>query len=122
MDDSTGMGLGVVGMVVYLAFIVFLVVSLWKVFAKAGEPGWAVLIPIYNAYVYLKIAGKPWWWLLLFLIPLVNIIIMIMATIAFAQAFGKGVGFAIGMIFLGFIFYPILAFGDATYTKPAESS
>ena len=122
MDEGTGMGLGIIGMVVYLAFIVFLVVSIWKVFAKAGEPGWAVLIPIYNAYVYLKIAGKPWWWLLLFLIPLVNLIIMIIATLAFAKAFGKGVGFAIGMIFLGFIFYPILAFGDATYTKPAESS
>ena len=122
MGEGTGMGLGIVGMVVYLAFIVFLVVSIWKVFAKAGEPGWAVLIPIYNAYVYLKIAGKPWWWLLLFLIPLVNLIIMIIATLAFAKAFGKGVGFAIGMIFLGFIFYPILAFGDATYTKPTESS
>lgn len=122
MDEGTGMGLGIIGMVVYLAFIVFLVVSMWKVFAKAGEPGWAILIPIYNAYVYLKIAGKPWWWLLLFLIPLVNLIIMIIATLAFAKAFGKGVGFAIGMIFLGFIFYPILAFGDATYTKPAESS
>ena len=121
MGEGTGMGLGI-GMVVYLAVIVFLVVSMWKVFAKAGEPGWAVLIPIYNAYVYLKIAGKPWWWLLLFLIPLVNLIIMIIATLAFAKAFGKGVGFAIGMIFLGFIFYPILAFGDATYTKPAESS
>ena len=121
MDDSTGMGIGI-GMVIYLAVIVFLVVSMWKVFAKAGEPGWAVLIPIYNAYVYLKIAGKPWWWLLLFLIPLVNFIIMIIAAVAFAKAFGKGVGFAIGMIFLGFIFYPILAFGDATYTKPAESS
>ena len=113
MDD-------IIELSVIAAVTVFLVVSMWKVFAKAGEPGWAVLIPIYNAYVYLKIAGKPWWWLLLFFIPLVNLIIMIIAAVAFAKAFGKGVGFAIGMIFLGFIFYPILAFGDATYTKPAE--
>lgn len=101
-----------------LAIIVFFIVCMWKIFVKAGEPGWACLIPIYNGIVFLRIAGKPWWWLLLMFIPIVGIIIAIMATISFAKAFGKDVGYAIGLILLGFIFYPMLAFGDATYTKP----
>lgn len=98
---------------------VLVLVSMWKVFSKAGQPGWAIIIPIYNAYIFLKIAGKPGWWLLLFLIPLVNIIVGIIATIAFAERFGKGVGFALGMIFLSIIFYPLLAFGDAEYSESA---
>jgi len=103
----------------YLAFIVFEIVAFWKVYAKAGQPGWAVLIPIYNVYVLLKIAGKPGWWLLLFLIPLVNLIIAILVAIEVAKAFGHGAGFGLGLAFLGFIFYPILGFGSSTYTKPA---
>jgi hypothetical protein len=91
------------------------IVAMWKVFVKAGQPGWAILIPIYNAIVFLKIAGKPAWWFLLMLIPVVNIVIAIIATIAFAEKFGKEVGFAIGLLILGFIFYPVLAFGSAKY-------
>ena len=106
------------GLIIMLAIVIFLLASFWKLYTKAGEPGWAVLVPIYNLYVFVKIAGKPWWWLLLMLIPLVNLIVSIMLTISFAKAFGKDVGYAIGLIFLGFIFYPMLAFGDATYTKP----
>jgi hypothetical protein len=105
-------------LIIWLAIVILFIASFWKIFTKAGEPGWACLVPIYNAIVFLRIAGKPWWWLLLFLIPLVNLVIMIMVTISFAKAFGKDVGYAIGLIFLGFIFYPMLAFGDATYTKP----
>lgn len=102
-------------LIVPLGIGLLVLVAMWKVFTKAGQPGWACLIPIYNAYVFLKIAGKPGWWLLLLLIPLVNIIIWIVALIAFAQKFGKGGGFVAGLIFLPFIFYPILAFGDAQY-------
>lgn len=113
------MGIEIIIMLaIYVIVIVFLIASIWKLFTKAGEPGWACLVPIYNAVVYLRIAGKPWWWLLLMLIPFVNIVIMIMATISFAKAFGKDVGYAIGLMLLGFIFYPMLAFGSATYTKP----
>jgi uncharacterized membrane protein YhaH (DUF805 family) len=90
---------------------------MWKVYVKAGEPGWAAIIPIYNIIVLLRIAGKPWWWILLLLIPLVNIIIGILVHIDLAKTFGQTVLFGIGLMFLGFIFYPILAFGDARYNK-----
>jgi hypothetical protein len=99
----------------YLAVVIFEIVAFWKVYTKAGQPGWAVLIPIYNYYVFLKIAGKPGWWLLLMLIPLVNLIIAIIVVLEVAKAFGKGTGFGLGMIFLGPIFYPILGYGSATY-------
>lgn len=109
-----GAAAGVFGLV-YLAFIVLIIVSLWKIFTKAGEPGWAAIVPIYNAIVLLKIAGKPWWWLLLFIIPFVNLVIGILVMISLAKNFGKGGGFGVGLALLGFIFFPILAFGDARY-------
>lgn len=108
-------GVGLVFMLVFLAFFLFMIVTMWKIFTKAGQPGWAILIPIYNIIVMLKIAGKEWWWLFLFIIPLVNFVVGILVVIAFAKNFGKGPGFAVGLLFLGFIFYPILAFGDAVY-------
>jgi len=103
------------GVLFYFAVIIFVIASLWRVYTKAGQPGWAVLIPIYNAYILLKIAGKPGWWLLLMLIPFVNFIIAILVYVGVAEHFGKGAGFAIGLIFLSFIFFPILAFGEAEY-------
>jgi hypothetical protein len=103
--------------IIQVAIVVFCVAVMWKVFAKAGEPGWACLVPIYNTCVLLKIAGKPMWWFFLLLIPLVNIVIAILAAIGLANKFGKGGGFAVGLIFLPFIFYPILAFGAAEYQK-----
>ncbi len=107
---------------IYLVLIVLAIAGMWKVFVKAGQPGWAILIPIYNFYVFLKIAGKPGWWLLLMLIPLVNIVFGLIATVAFAQRFGKGGGFVVGLIFLPFIFYPILGFGDAQYSPPVAAA
>ena len=111
MDDSSNLIL----VILYLAVIIFMVASMWRVFEKAGQPGWSVLIPIYNIYIMLKIAGKPGWWLVLLIIPLVNLIIEIMIYIAIANKFGKGGGFVVGLIFLPFIFFPILAFGSAEY-------
>ncbi|WP_425485713.1 DUF5684 domain-containing protein [Brevifollis gellanilyticus] len=105
-------------MVIGLAFIVILIAALWKVFTKAGEPGWACLVPFYNIIVLLKISGKPLWWIILFIIPFVNFIIAILVSIGLAKSFGKGAGFGIGLALLGFIFYPILAFGDARYQGP----
>jgi uncharacterized membrane protein YhaH (DUF805 family) len=104
-----------IGLLIALAVIVFGIATLWKVFAKAGKPGWLVLIPIVNAYTVLKIAGRPGWWLILFLIPLVNLIIVILVSIDLAKAFGKGTAFGWGLAFLGPIFYAILGWGDATY-------
>ena len=102
-------------MLVWLAVTILLIVSLWKIFTKAGQPGWASIIPIYNVIVLLQIAGKPVWWIILLLIPLVNLIVGIITIVALAGKFGKGVGYAIGMIILPVIFYPILAFGSARY-------
>ena len=98
-----------------LVIIVAVIAGVWKTFVKAGKPGWAAIIPIYNVIVVLQIAGKPLWWIILLLIPLVNLVIGILVGIAVAQKFGKGTGFGIGLALLGFIFYPILGFGDAQY-------
>jgi hypothetical protein len=92
-----------------------LIAGAWKVFVKAGQPGWAVLIPIYNVFVLCKIAGKPGWWVILFFIPIANFVVQILVSIALAEKFGKGTGFGLGLAFLNAIFYPILGFGDAQY-------
>ena len=126
MNDSSGdavaTGLGLVGSLVWLAIIIVVIVAMWKVFTKAGQPGWGILIPIYNAYLLCKIAGKPGWWVLLMFIPLVNIVVAILVSIGVAANFGKGSGFGIGLAFLGLIFYPILAYSDASYGPPAIQS
>ena len=101
--------------IIYLAVTVFYLVAMWKVFVKAGQPGWAIIIPFYNLYVLLQIASKPGWWLLLMLIPIVNLVIGIIMYVGVANNFGKGTGFAIGLILLPIIFFPILAFSDARY-------
>ncbi len=106
-------------MVVWLAIVLLMVAALWKIFQKAGEPGWAAIVPIYNLVVLLKIAGKPAWWVLLMLIPIVNFVIAIIAILAVAKNFGKGAGFAMGLLFLAPIFYPMLAWGDARYQPQA---
>ena len=102
--------------IVYLALIVFIIASCWKTFEKAGQPGWAAIVPIYNFYIMTKISGTKNWWLMF--IPLANIYIAIVTYIALAKSFGKGTGFGIGLILLGFIFFPILGFGNATYIGP----
>jgi len=108
-------GVGIVGAIVWLVFIVVMIAAMWKVFEKAGEPGWAAIVPIYNAMVILKIAGKPMWWILLFLIPIVNIVIAVIMNLELAKHFGKGAGFGLGLLLLSPIFFPILAWGDAKY-------
>ncbi len=110
------------GLVIGLAILVFLIAAIWRVFTKAGKAGWLSLIPLVNIYVFLKIVGRPGWWLLLLLIPLVNLIIAILVSIDMAKSFGKGAGFGLGLAFLGIIFYPILGFGSATYKGPAAAS
>ena len=114
-ETAVNGGAGGMVMIIYLAFVILMIASAWKVFTKAGQPGWGVLIPIYNVYLMLKIAGKPGWWLILLFIPFVNFVIAIIVALALAANFGKGAGFGIGLIFLPFIFYPILGFGGATY-------
>ncbi len=101
--------------IIYIAIIVLYIAGIWKTFDKAGKPGWAAIIPIYNLIIMLEIAKKPIWWIILMLIPIVNIVIIIMVMIEIAKAFGKEGGFGVGLALLGFIFWPILGFGDATY-------
>ena len=113
-SDSTGV-IGGLFFLVWLAVIVAIIASVWIVFTKAGRPGWASIVPIYNMVVLCQIAGKPGWWFLLLCIPLVNFIFLIIVSIALAEKFGKGTGFGLGLAFLGLIFFPMLAWGDAEY-------
>lgn len=103
--------------IIYLLIFAFIVAAWWKVFEKAGKPGWAAIVPIYNVVVLLEIAGRPVWWVILLFIPLVNLAVSVIIGIDVAKAFGKGTGFGVGLALLGFIFYPILGFGDATYQR-----
>lgn len=106
-------------MLMGFVFGIIALVSQWKVFVKAGRPGWAILVPIYSAYVLLKIAGRPWWWMFLMLIPIVSFVVAIQIAIDIAHAFGKSTSFAIwGLFIFSIIGYIILGFGDATYTQP----
>ncbi len=105
--------------VIYVALIVLMIVSFWKILTKAGKPGWACIIPIYNIIVLLEIVGKPWWWLLLMLIPFVNIVLSIWMLNLLSKSFGHEVGFTLGLLFLGFIFFPILGLGESKYVGPA---
>ena len=113
MSESSSMG-GTFW-ILMLGVMLVVIAGIWKTFVKAGKPGWASLIPIYNVWVMLQIAGKPGWWLILLLIPLVNLVVAVLVSIGIANRFGKGTGFGLGLAFLGLIFYPILGFGDAKY-------
>ena len=107
----------VVGVVLLfeLAIGVVVIAGMWATFAKAGKPGWAAIIPIYNIIVLLEVAKRPLWWIVLFIIPFVNIIAIIIASLDVAKNFGKSGGFGVGLALLPFIFYPILGFGSARY-------
>ena len=117
--SSQGQAPGPLFWILWLAVTILMIAACWKVFTKAGQPGWAAIIPIYNWYILCKIVGRPGWWVILLLIPFVNFIIGIILCIDLAKSFGKGVGFAIGLILLGIIFFPILGFGSAQYQGPA---
>jgi hypothetical protein len=106
-------------LIIVLAAVVLVVAGWWKIFEKAREEGWKAIIPIYNFLVLLKIVGRDWWWIILALIPFVGIVVWIVVSLDLARSFGRGTGFAIGLIFLPFIFVLILGFGSDTYRGPA---
>ncbi|HTE57810.1 MAG TPA: DUF5684 domain-containing protein [Verrucomicrobiae bacterium] len=109
-------GMGAFAMLFWLAFIVAIVAGLWKTFQKAGHPGWAAIIPIYNTYILLKIAGRPEWWLVLYLIPVVNLIVHIIVSLDVARAFGKSDMFGIfGLWLFSFVGFLMLGFGSDKY-------
>ena len=100
---------------IYFVIIVVVIAGQWKMFIKAGKPGWAAIVPIYNFIVLWQVSNQPVWVLILCFLPFVNLIGGIMLNVGIATSFGKGTGFALGLIFLPIIFYPLLGFGDAQY-------
>ncbi|QDS92924.1 hypothetical protein FF011L_16790 [Roseimaritima multifibrata] len=113
---------GLVIFVIYIAVLILVIAGMWKVFVKAGKPGWAAIVPIYNIIVLLEIAKRPLWWVVLFFIPLVNFIIAILVSLDVAKYFGKSQAFGLGLAFLGPIFFPILGFGDARYLGNSQQA
>jgi len=101
--------------ILYLIVFVIFILSLWKIFEKAGEKGWYALIPVLNGIILLRIVEKPWWWLFLLALPYVNIIYSIWVLNLLRIKFDKKGGFLVGLIFLSFIFFPILGFDDSSY-------
>ena len=118
---SAGLAAAILGAILIPSLIIGVIslVGMWKIYEKADKPGWAAIIPIYNIIVLLEIIGKPVWWIILYLIPCVNIIFGIWTINLLSKSFGQGVGFTLGIIFLSFIFLPLLGFGNFQYLGPA---
>ena len=87
--QSSGSGIGVIGAIIYLVIVIVMIASGWKLYVKAGKPGWAVIIPIYNIIVLLEIVKRPIWWIILFFIPIVNIVVSIILIFDFLKAYGR---------------------------------
>jgi len=112
-NSGSGAGAGALFFfVLYAAIIVLYIAGMWKVFEKAGQQGWLAIIPILNLYILIKIAGREGWWIILFLIPCVNIVVALLVYIDVAKQFGKSAGYGVGLWLLGFVFFPLLGFGD----------
>ncbi len=118
-SSAASAGIAFVFIAIYLAVLVVIIAGQWKMYAKAGQPGWACIVPIYNIWVLLKIVGREGWWLLLFLIPCVNIVAIVIVYLDLAKSFGKSSGYGVGLVLLPFVFIPMLGFGDARYVGPA---
>lgn len=116
-EDQTGWFLALI----YFVILVVMFAAVWAVFDKASKPGWGALIPFYNTYLTIKIAGRPGWWLVLYFIPVVDIVIHFIVMHDLAKAFGKGVGYMLLLIFLPFLGWPLLAWGDASYKMGKKS-
>ena len=120
-NQSSGIFAGIAGLV-YLAVIVLVIAGMWKLFVKAGKPGWAAIVPIYNIIVMHEIAGRETWKIILLFIPLVGLYFAITLNVSLAKSFGKrGIGNYLAMIFLSFIFIPVWGFSDEVrYEGPSE--
>lgn len=112
--SASSIGLMLVAMLGYMFFIYTIplaIYGIWRVFTKAGKPGWASIVPIYNAVVQCEIAQRPAWWVIMLFIPFVNIVFVVMLSNGISKAFGKEEGFTVGLVLLPFVFYPMLGFG-----------
>jgi hypothetical protein len=114
-SSAAGAGLFALFFIVYIAFLVLMIASMWKIFAKAGQKGWTALIPILNIVVLVKVLHVEMWWIAVAIIPCTSFIAYFVLYFSLAKAYGKGAGFGIGNILLPFIFLPILGFGSAQY-------
>ena len=129
--DVLGVIFGVLMLLVYAVFMLAMVViallpliAHWKLYGKAGKagkPGWAAIVPVYNKIVHLEITGRPIWWVAMLFIPIANIVFSFIMHLDMAKAFGKDAGWGIGLIFLPWVFYPMLGFGSATYVGPVHA-
>ena len=122
MDETYAVAAGIlmVYWVIVLVIAVVCLVGMWKMFVKAGKPGWGAIIPFYNTYCLFEMSFGTGWLFLLLFVPSVNAVIMIVMWIKLAQAFGKGAAFGVGILFLPFIFLPMLGFGDAQFIGPVK--
>lgn len=99
-----------------MVLVVITLVAMWKIFVKAGKPGWAAIIPIYNIVVLMEICGRPGWWVIWYFVPIAQLVVMIIVSLDLAKKFGKSTVFAIfGLIFFPIIGYPMLGFGKSEY-------
>lgn len=119
ISGGAAAAMGIIMFLIYLVIIVVFIASMWKIFTKAGKPGWAAIIPIYNLIVLLEVVGRPLWWILIYLIcaPIAGIVV----SLDLAKSFGKDIGFGIGLIIIPIVFMPMLAFGSATYVGPSAA-
>lgn len=120
-DMSSGLVAAMLGMflIPWIVVTIISIIGKWKVFEKAGKPGWASLIPIYSTIVLLEIIGKPIWWVFLILFPCTSLIFYIWATNLLSKSYGQSEGFTIGLLLLPLIFYPMLGFGNYKYLGPS---
>ena len=118
-DPTTSINISPVFYIIFLALLVFYIAAEWRIFSKAGQPGWAVIIPIYNTLVALKIVGRPWWWIFLFVIPVVDIVVAIVVWYDLSKSFGHRAAFTVGLVILSWIFLLILWLGPSSYRGPS---
>lgn len=118
-DTAINIAVLLIGLVLYVALIVFAILTMWKMYRKANKPGWAAIVPIYNYVVLLEIVGRPIWWILLTFVPIVNIYIAFVIALDLAKSFGKSTAFGVGNFFVPIVTYPILAFSKGSrYVGP----
>jgi hypothetical protein len=121
MNDGSGALFGTTFLVVSLGIILLLLAANWKLYTKAGKPGWTSIVPIYGTIVLLNIVGRPVWWIIGLFLPVVNIIFPFIIGMDLARSFGKSQAYGIGLVLLAIIFVPMLAFSDAEYQGPSAS-
>ncbi len=109
MFSNTGEG------IIWLIAIALMIYSHVRIFQKANHAWWEAIIPIYSTYILIKITGKPGWWIILLFVPIVNIVIYIIVTHQLSIKFGYGGWFTVGLLFVPFVFYPIIGLGDSVY-------